>query len=186
MAKGQIPIDDNGKPVLALWNDANGTVIPVHIGSTITGADGLTYAKLDMNPSLYNGSTYDLQTGNQDNIAIVASTTFSANGNSGNQINYNARGVKVYLATGAFGTGATAITVTIQGLDPFTNTFYNILTSASLSASSFTVLTVYPGIAVTANVSASDILPRRWRVTYQASAWGTGGSVLGITCGYNV
>lgn len=46
---GQIPFDDNGRRVLALWNDATGQVVPVHIGSTVVGADGKTYAVLDIN-----------------------------------------------------------------------------------------------------------------------------------------
>lgn len=44
-----IPIDDNGKPALFLWDDATGTAIPVHIGSKVTGSDGKSYAALDIN-----------------------------------------------------------------------------------------------------------------------------------------
>lgn len=49
---GAAPIDDNGKPVLALWNDATGQPIPVHVGATVTGADGKTYALLDVNATV--------------------------------------------------------------------------------------------------------------------------------------
>lgn len=48
MTVGSIPLDDNGRPVLGLWNDATGQVVPVHIGALVTGADGKTYARLDI------------------------------------------------------------------------------------------------------------------------------------------
>jgi len=46
-----IPIDGNGKPVLALWNDVTNQPVPVHVGSTVIGADGNTYAILDVRRS---------------------------------------------------------------------------------------------------------------------------------------
>ena len=119
---------------------------------------------------------------NVDNYVLLASAAITANGNSFDAINYRGRGVKVFITTGAFGASESTMTVTIQGKDPVSGTYYTILSSASLSASAFTVLSVYPGLAVTANVSANDVLPKTWRVTYAASNWGTGGSTLGISC----
>jgi hypothetical protein len=130
----------------------------------------------------WNGASFDRLRTNIDNFVLLASGAVTANSNSFDAVNYNSKGLKLFIKTGAFGSGASAITVTIQGKDPVSNSYYTILTSASLTASTFTVLSVYPGLAVTANVSANDVLPRTWNVTYQASAWGTGGSVLGISC----
>lgn len=135
---------------------------------------------------LFNGQSWDRARGNQDNITLLASGAVSANGQSADQTNVNARGVKVYIATGAFGTGESTMTVTIQGKDPVSGQYFAILQSAQLSASGFVVLTVYPGIAAAANVSASDVLPRTWRVSFNATNWGTGGSTLGIACAYLV
>src|SRR5437763_108274 len=53
-SKGVINIDDSGKPVLALWDDATNQVVPVHIKSKVTGADGKTYAVLDISVSNVN------------------------------------------------------------------------------------------------------------------------------------
>lgn len=117
---------------------------------------------------------------NTDGIVLLTSAAITANGNSEIQANNFARGIKLYVNPGAFGSGATAITVTIQGFDPVSKSFYTMLTSASLTASTFAVLTVYPGITASANVSVSDVLPRSWRVSWAASAWGTSGSTLGI------
>jgi hypothetical protein len=128
-----------------------------------------------------NGNPIDFNT-NVDNIVLLASGVVTANGVSADQTNKRCRGLKLFIATGTFGTSESTMTVTIQGKDPVSNTYYTILTSASLTTNAFTVLSVYPGLAVTANVSANDVLPPTWRVSYQASNWGTGGSTLGIAC----
>ncbi len=52
MGVGSAPLDDNGKPVLALYNDTTGQVIPLHVGSIVTGADGKSYATLDVDVSV--------------------------------------------------------------------------------------------------------------------------------------
>lgn len=131
---------------------------------------------------LWNGNSFDRQRGNVDGISLLGSGAVTANNNSADQVNYNGRGIKLFLSTGAQGTGASTITVTLQGKDPVSGAYYTILQSAALAANAFTVLSVYPGLATTANVSANDVLPRTWRVTWQATAWGTGGSTLGISC----
>lgn len=59
-----------------------------------------------------------------------------------------------------------SLTVTIQGKDPASGKYYTILASAALAAVATTVLRVFPGAAVTANVSANDVLPKTWRVQY--------------------
>jgi hypothetical protein len=134
-----------------------------------------------------NGNPIDLNT-NVDNYVLLASGVVTANGNSFDVPNPRCRGVKVYITTGAFGSGASAITVTIQGKDPVSGKYYTILTSASLvtnkdiSNAAANLLTVYPELAAVANQTAQDVLPPTWRISYQASAWGSGGSTLGIAC----
>lgn len=125
---------------------------------------------------------------NVDNYILLASGVVTANGNSFDAINYRGRGVKVFITTGAFGASESAMTITVQGKDPVSGNYYNILTSASLTANSNpsnsvgNILTIYPGLTAVANQVVSDILPKTWRVIYQATAWGTSGSTLGISC----
>jgi hypothetical protein len=103
---------------------------------------------------------------NQDNITVTTLTAASANGTSTDQTNFEGRGLKLVIdVTAISGTSAT-LTVTIQGKDPVSGKYFNILVSAGLTATGTTVLTVYPGAAVSANVSANDILPKTWRVSY--------------------
>jgi hypothetical protein len=122
---------------------------------------------------------------NQDGGDVLTSVAVTADATSPDYSNNSAKGVKLYIKTGSFGAGASGITVTLQGRDLSSGTYYDILTSAALTASSFQVIQIYPGITATANVSASDILPHTWRVKWQATAWGTGGSTLGIGCAMN-
>lgn len=57
-----------------------------------------------------------------------------------------------------------AVTVTISGKDPLNGGLYTILASAALGAVARTVLRIGPGLPVTANVSANDILPEQIRI----------------------
>lgn len=78
-----------------------------------------------------------------------------------------AKGASVFIDITAV-SGSPSITVTIQGRDPASGKFLNILESSALSGVGTTVLTVYPGIAETANESANTVLPRKWRVSVSA------------------
>jgi hypothetical protein len=78
-----------------------------------------------------------------------------------------ARGLKVVVNVTNAGTGS--ITVTIQGKDKASGTYYTILASAAIAANGVTVLSVYPGAAVAANVSANDSLPATWRILVTAN-----------------
>lgn len=70
-----------------------------------------------------------------------------------------ARGIVVYLNVTAI-TATGTVTLTIQGVEPTIQTaVYTVLASAAIGAVGLTVLRVYPGIAVTANVTANDIIP---------------------------
>lgn len=80
-----------------------------------------------------------------------------------------AAGVKVVIDLTVNAGGLGSITATIQGKDPLSGKYYTVLASAALTGVATTVLTVYPGIAVSANVSASDVLPRTWRVLVTAN-----------------
>jgi len=78
-----------------------------------------------------------------------------------------ARGIKVVVVTTVIGTGS--ITVTIQGKDKASGTYYVILASAAITTNATTILSVYPGAPVTANVSANDALPATWRILVTAN-----------------
>lgn len=65
-------------------------------------------------------------------------------------------------------TSTPSVVCTIDALDTISGKYYNLLTSAALTESGapYTrVLKVGPGLPVTANLSANDVLPSTIRVT---------------------
>ena len=59
---------------------------------------------------------------------------------------------------------AAAVTVLIDGLDPATGNWYNILTSAVVNAVEKRILRVSPHLAASANLIANDIVPGTFRI----------------------
>lgn len=105
----------------------------------------------------------------RENTDLGALLTLAAQGagsvQSPLQLNPGCRGVQLVVnITAMTGTGPT-LTVTLKGHDAATDTDYTLLASAALAATGQTVLTVYPGAVVTANVSANANLPLEWSVT---------------------
>ena len=79
---------------------------------------------------------------------------------------YRSMVVLINVTVNAGGLGS--ITVTVDGKDA-NDVYYNILTSAALTAVASTKLTIGPGLPVTANISANEPLPETWRVTVTAN-----------------
>ena len=104
----------------------------------------------------------DLNT--SDLLSGVGATASQA---SADQTNADARGVKVFVNVTNAGTGS--ITAAIQAKDPASGVYTTLLASAAIVANGTSVLTVYPGLPATANVSANDVLPRQWRVAITAN-----------------
>lgn len=112
----------------------------------------------------FNGTSWDRQYSNFDTAGLVAiSAAGTSTLTSADQTNFNGRGLQLGINV----TVATAVTLTvsIQGKDVASGTYYNILTSAALATTGFTNMTIYPGAGVTANVSSSMPLPRVWRIS---------------------
>jgi hypothetical protein len=83
---------------------------------------------------------------------------------SADQINYNAKGVRVFVNVTAV-TATPSLVVTIEVKDPVSGVYTAILTSAAIATAVHTVLTVYPGATVAAGVTLSIPLGKIWRVT---------------------
>jgi len=94
---------------------------------------------------------------------LLASAARTAATTSTDQRNRGHKGVRVHIKTTADPASASN-TYTIQGKDGITGDYYTLLASAAVTGVGETYLTVYPNIAVTANVSASNGLPTIWRL----------------------
>lgn len=104
--------------------------------------------------------------GNLD-ASLITGTAATTTQTGADQVNFSGSGVKVVLNTTVIGTGS--VTVTIQGKDVASGTYYTILAGAAVTTNATTVYTIHPGIASVANVSANDFLPRTWRVLVTAN-----------------
>jgi hypothetical protein len=116
---------------------------------------------------LFNGSSYDRQRANQDNISLLASSARTTTQTVADQTNYNARGVIVTLDVTSASSGS--ITLEIDYKDPVSGKYIALLTGAAVTGTGTTQYTVYPGITAATNVAASMILPRTWRVVVTAN-----------------
>lgn len=107
---------------------------------------------------------------NQEYTIRAAGTVINANGNSVDLDNTGA-GVKVVVDITAVAGTAPTLTLIIEYKDPASGKYIALLTSAAFSTISTNELYIYPGAAVVANVSASNVLPKTWR-----ARWLIGGS----------
>lgn len=92
--------------------------------------------------------------------------------------NFFRKGIKLTGNISAISGGASVL-VSIEGKDPVSGQYTTILVSAAKTGTGAFTLTVYPGIAASANVSASDILPKTWRVKVVVSVAGNVTMTLG-------
>lgn len=157
--------------------DANGnTTAPMNVNVVQTnstaiqmaGADGMTAANVEMEgTALWNGATFDQQRNNMNLGALITASGATSTQTSPDQTNHNGKGVVVVLDMTTVGTGN--VTLTIQGKDTASGKYYTLLAGAAVTTNVTNTYTVYPGITATANVSASNIVPRVWRIQVTAN-----------------
>ena len=125
---------------------------------------GTTRAPL-MAPALWDSvnSAFNRQRPNIEGT-LLASAARTATVSSAPQTNYNGRGVRVFIDVTA-SAATPSVVFTVEVADPISGTYTAVLTSAAITGAGHTVLRVYPGITAAANLAASDILGRTWRVT---------------------
>ena len=104
---------------------------------------------------------------NRGGLSLLASAARTVTTNSTTQTNRNWRGVHITINVTAHG-GGLGIVPHIQGNDPITGTFYDILIGTTIAATGFIVIKAYPGIAPVAGGAASDLLPYNWRFQMEA------------------
>lgn len=110
--------------------------------------------------------------GQSRNNGFVAlpSAAYTATATSADLINPSYRGVHVLINVSAYTSGN--FTPKIQGKDPVSGNYYDILVGAAISSApaAVVVLKVYPGITAASNVAVSDIIPQTWRITMVGAA----------------
>jgi hypothetical protein len=112
-------------------------------------------------------------------VALLASAARMATVDSDDQMNTKGRGAHVIIDVTAI-SATPSVVPHIQGFDPLSGKYYDLLIGIPILETGTTVLKLYPGIVASPNVAASDILPRHWRlrmvhantdsITYSAAA----------------
>lgn len=102
------------------------------------------------------------ETPNEFSNIIPATLQTSATVNSPEQKNYGFRGGHIVIYVSSYNSGT--YTPHVQGLDPISGQWYDILVGTGITGIGETIIKVYPGIPGTANAAANDIIPRTWRV----------------------
>jgi hypothetical protein len=105
-------------------------------------------------------------------IPMLLPGVYNASNNSVQFANYNNRGGHFPVNVTAVAGGGQTITPHIQGLDPVSGVWYDILIGAAIAAIGMTVLKVYPGTGAIPNGAADDVLPQFFRVSMVHSAGG--------------
>lgn len=138
--------------------DANGAVRTSTAAPAGT-ADGVGAAGVqEQGLAVYNGATYDRQRSNLS-VNALPSAAYTVSQTVANILNVNGMAVDVVLNLTAL-TGTTpSVTLAINGKTA-SGVSYSLLTSAALTATGQVVLSLGPGLATTANVSANRFLPR--------------------------
>lgn len=135
------------------------------------GAPRMTLNRiLRMIPSLHDGTTEgaDSMRGNVEGTAL-ASAARTAETNSADITNHNARGVMIFFNVSvASGTGG--LQVALQVKDPISGNYERLNTLATaVTTTGLRVLAFYPGYSTAGNIQQANAmaLPRTWRINIQ-------------------
>jgi len=97
------------------------------------------------------------------NIELLSSVARTATTNSGDITNKDLSGIHLVIDVTSV-TDTPSVVPTLQAKDPISNKYYTLLVGTAITSVGTTVLKVFPGSPVSANVSANDILPLKFRV----------------------
>jgi len=126
------------------------------------------YGEQRWNPEAASSAQWEPVEQNRAVIVRTASPPLTASGGTDAQVNRNFKGAILYLKVGSINAGT--LDAKVQVKDPASGDWVDVVGAAwpQVSGPSATAvaLTVYPGVAETANVSVSDVLGRDWRVFY--------------------
>lgn len=138
---------DTEMPAAAALDDATANPTSPMVGAAAMG---------------FNGTNWERWTHNLE-LTVLASAARTSTTNSPDISNFNGRGAHFIIDVTAV-TSTPSTTFTVQGKDAVSGKYFPLLVSAAIATVSTTVLSVYPGITATANVSAAIMLSRYFRV----------------------
>lgn len=142
--------------------------------------DGASEKPLSTAIDLFNGSNWDRARSNEA-VTLLASASRTTTQTSADLINYNGlSALDIILDATVIGTGS--ITISINGKDPASGKYYNILTGAAVVTNSTNRYRVNPHLAAVTNSIAQDILPRVFQIVVTAN----NANAVTYSVGYNL
>lgn len=158
--------DSDGAPYTKLTGDDGGS--SVKIGAIIPGDTRTTngiYGLVSFDAKHLYFPDVDQWARERGNYGatILTGAARTATTNSDDQINYNNKGVQVIVNVTA-GTGL-LLTPNIQGKDPMSGNYYNLLQGVTITGTGTYVFHLYPGISEIANQKVNACLPKTWRIS---------------------
>tara|TARA_R110002126_G_scaffold522_1_gene3337 strand:- start:253 stop:618 length:366 start_codon:yes stop_codon:yes gene_type:complete len=72
-------------------------------------------------------------------------------------------GIQVSIVVSA-AAATPSVVPTIDGYDPLSDTWYNLLTGAALTGTGTTILRVHPDLTAVTNLTSQDFLPKKYRL----------------------
>lgn len=140
------------------------------IGSNILSSDGLFFDTQTSQNVGAAGIAFNEQASpgfdrvrNNVERTLLASAARTATTDGSDETNFNHRGGHFIINVTAY-PAAASVVPKIQGKDPVSGIYYDILEGIPIVATGFTILKVFPGAAASANAIASDVLPRTFRI----------------------
>lgn len=111
-------------------------------------------------------------------ITILASAARTTTQTGADTENIHCSGIILVLDMTNVAAGP-SVTLSIDGKDPASGKYFNLLTGAAVTTASTNVYWLFPGAVVTANVSANMVLPKIWRTVVTANNANSGTYSLG-------
>lgn len=99
---------------------------------------------------------------NSQLVVMAAAAQTAAQVNSADITNKYYHGTHLVITISGYVSGS--YTLTLQGKNLTTGSYYDLLVGPAMAANGQTVLKLYPGITGSANGAANDFLPQTWRV----------------------
>lgn len=156
-----------GNPVIIAFTDGSNNVRNVGISGTADASSAAANALMTQGLGYtFNGTTWDRQRNNID-VTLLASASRTTTQTSADITTYNLSGISVFLNMTVVGTGS--VTVTINGKDPASGVYYNILTGAAVVTNVGNLYRVMPGIPAVANKDVNAYLPRIIQIVVTAN-----------------
>lgn len=130
-------------------------------------------------PFKYNGSTYDRDRNNTD-VTLLASGARTTTQTSADIVTYNTGAITVILDVTNVA-ASPSVTISIDGKDPASGKYFNLLAGAAVTTAVTNVYVVDPAVPAVANVSAQKRLPRTIRIVVTANNSNSGTYSVGYT-----